>query len=52
MILQTLFQQCNKEGVEFYNEFFVLDLILVDGACAGIIAYEKATGALHVFRAK
>lgn len=52
MILQTLFQQCNKEGVEFYNEFFVVDLLLVDGSCAGIVAYELASGALHVFRAK
>ena len=52
MILQTLFQQCNKEGVEFFNEFFVLDLILVDGTCAGIVAYEIATGELHVFHAK
>ncbi len=52
MILQTLFQQCNKEGVEFYNEFFVVDLLLVDGACAGIVAYELASGQLHVFRAK
>jgi succinate dehydrogenase / fumarate reductase flavoprotein subunit len=52
MILQTLYQQCNKEGVEFYNEFFVLDLIMVDGACAGIVAYELATGELHVFHAK
>jgi succinate dehydrogenase / fumarate reductase flavoprotein subunit len=52
MILQTLFQQCNKEGVEFFNEFFVVDLLLVDGACAGIIAYEIATGSLHLFHAK
>ncbi|HVL64960.1 MAG TPA: succinate dehydrogenase flavoprotein subunit, partial [Actinomycetota bacterium] len=52
MILQTLFQQCNKQGVEFYNEFFVMDLILVDGVCGGIVAYEIATGQLHVFRAK
>ena len=52
MILQTLFQQCNKFGVEFFNEFFVLDLLLVDGTCAGIIAYEIATGELHVFRSK
>jgi len=52
MILQTLFQQCNKEGVEFFNEFFVVDLLLVDGACAGIIAYDIATGNLHVFHAK
>src|ERR671918_215902 len=47
MILQTLFQQCNKEGVEFYNEFFVMDLVMVDGACAGIVAYEIATGVVY-----
>src|SRR5918992_1380492 len=52
MILQTLFQQCNKQGVEFFNEFFVLDLLLDDGVCGGIIAYEIATGELHVFQAK
>jgi succinate dehydrogenase / fumarate reductase flavoprotein subunit len=52
MILQTLFQQCNKQGVEFFNEFFVLDLLMSDGVCAGIIAYEIGTGELHVFRAK
>ncbi|MGI8773700.1 MAG: succinate dehydrogenase flavoprotein subunit [Actinomycetota bacterium] len=52
MILQTLYQQCNKEGVEFYDEFFVLDLLMVEGACCGIIAYEIATGEIHVFHAK
>ncbi|MDQ3951795.1 MAG: FAD-binding protein, partial [Actinomycetota bacterium] len=52
MILQTLYQQCNKEGVEFYDEFFVLDLIVVDGSCAGIVAYEIATGEIHVFHSK
>ena len=52
MILQTLFQQCCKQDVEFFNEFFVLDLLINDGVCAGIIAYEMATGELHVFKAK
>ena len=56
MILQTLYQNCVKEGVEFYNEFYVLDLILVerDGRkeTAGVVAYELATGAIHVFHAK
>ena len=52
MILQTLYQQCNKEGVEFYDEFFVLDLIMVDGSCAGIVAYEIGTGEIHVFHSK
>ncbi|MGW7351405.1 succinate dehydrogenase flavoprotein subunit [Streptomyces sp. Z26] len=56
MILQTLYQNCVKEGVEFYNEFYVLDLLLgeSDGVrrTAGVVAYELATGEIHVFRAK
>jgi succinate dehydrogenase / fumarate reductase flavoprotein subunit len=56
MILQTLYQNCVKQGVEFYNEFYVLDLLLreVDGhqQTAGVVAYELATGELHVFQAK
>jgi len=52
MILQTLFQQCVKEGIEFYNEFYVLDLLLNDGRTAGVVAYELATGEIHVFQAK
>jgi succinate dehydrogenase / fumarate reductase flavoprotein subunit len=52
MILQTLFQQCVKQNVEFYNEFFVLDVIVIDGSCGGIIAYEIASGEIHVFKAK
>ncbi|MHB8511045.1 MAG: succinate dehydrogenase flavoprotein subunit [Actinomycetota bacterium] len=52
MILQTLFQQCVKQGVEFFNEFYALDLIMKDDRVAGIVAYELATGELHVFRCK
>jgi succinate dehydrogenase / fumarate reductase, flavoprotein subunit len=52
MILQTLYQQCIKRGVRFFNEFYVLDLLLTDGRTAGVVAYELATGELHVFRAK
>jgi succinate dehydrogenase / fumarate reductase, flavoprotein subunit len=56
MILQTLYQQCLKRDVEFYNEFYVLDLLFteVDGVrrTAGVVAYELATGEIHVFRAK
>ncbi|MGC2942276.1 succinate dehydrogenase flavoprotein subunit [Brevibacterium sp. FAM 24638] len=56
MILQTLYQQCVKHGVEFYNEFYVLDLVMteVDGVKrpAGVVAYELATGEIHVFQAK
>ncbi|HYR63683.1 MAG TPA: succinate dehydrogenase flavoprotein subunit, partial [Actinomycetota bacterium] len=60
MILQTLFQQCVRNHVQFFNEWFVLDLILTGppGAgsaerhCAGVIAYELKTGQLHVLHAK
>ncbi|WP_130797451.1 succinate dehydrogenase flavoprotein subunit [Streptomyces otsuchiensis] len=56
MILQTLYQACVKEGVEFYNEFYVLDVLLneVDGVrkASGVVALELATGELHVFQAK
>ncbi|MFQ6225849.1 succinate dehydrogenase flavoprotein subunit [Nocardia sp. NPDC002869] len=56
MILQTLYQNCVKHDVEFYNEFYVLDLVLTDTdhgqVATGVVAYELATGELHVFHAK
>ena len=52
MILQTLYQQNVKQGTVFFDEFYVLDVLLVDGRAAGVVAYELATGELHVFRAK
>ncbi|NLU66802.1 succinate dehydrogenase flavoprotein subunit [Streptomyces sp. HNM0574] len=59
MILQTLYQNCVKEGVEFYNEFYVLDLLLNEDSAngggkktAGVVAYELATGEIHIFQAK
>ena len=53
MILQTLYQQCVKRDVRFFNEFYCLDYLRDEGGhTAGIVAYELATGELHVFRAK
>ena len=53
MILQTLYQQCVKRDVRFFNEFYCLDLLLDErGHTAGVVAYELATGEIHVFRAK
>lgn len=65
MILQTLYQNCVKHNVEFFNEYYVLDMLTVDEEVtgedgktrigkrvAGVVAYDLASGELHVFQAK
>lgn len=52
MILQTLYQQCVKHNITFYNEFHVTDVIIEDGVAKGLVALELATGELHLFQAK
>ena len=52
MILQTLYQQCIKNEVRFYDEFQIIDVIIDGSRCKGLVAVELATGAIHIFRAK
>ena len=52
MILQTLYQQCIKHGVQFFDEFQVVDIIVKNGACLGVVAYEIDSGEIHVFRSR
>jgi succinate dehydrogenase / fumarate reductase flavoprotein subunit len=52
MILQTLYQQCIKNEVTFFDEFFVVDAVISGNTCGGVVALELATGELHLFRAK
>ncbi|MCL2463792.1 MAG: FAD-binding protein, partial [Micrococcales bacterium] len=64
MILQTLYQNCVRQHVEFYDEYYVLDLLVDHDLAAshvpagepvhatGVVAYELATGEIHVFGAK
>ena len=52
MILQTLYQQCIKNEVHFFDEFQVVDMIVVDGRVAGVIAIELGTGEFHIFHGK
>jgi succinate dehydrogenase / fumarate reductase flavoprotein subunit len=52
MILQTLYQQCIKNEVAFFDEFQVVDLLLDGTTTQGVVAVELATGELHVFAAK
>jgi succinate dehydrogenase / fumarate reductase flavoprotein subunit len=50
MILQTLYQQCIKHGVEFFDEYHVVDLLVEAGSTRGVVGYRIADGELHVFR--
>ncbi|MAT95643.1 MAG: succinate dehydrogenase flavoprotein subunit [Anaerolineaceae bacterium] len=52
MILQTLYQQCIKNKVNFFDEFHVVDLIRVDNTVRGVVAIEISTGEFHVFHSK
>ena len=52
MILQTLYQQCLKNNVTFFDEYQVLDFLIVNGKAAGVVAVQLATGELHTFHAK
>ncbi len=52
MILQTLYQQCLKNNVNFFDEFQVLDLLINDGKAVGVVAVNLADGELHTFHAK
>ena len=51
-ILHTLYQQSLKHGVEFFVEYFAIDLIMdEEGACRGVLAWCLDDGTMHRFRA-
>ena len=52
MILQTLYQQCIKNNVNFFDEFHVVDVIMNGDACVGAVAMQLSTGEYHIFHAK
>ena len=52
MILQTLYQQCIKNKVSFFNEYQVLDVLFQDKKCAGVVTLDLASGEIIIFRAK
>ena len=51
-ILHTLYGQSVKEKVDFFIEYFALDLIMDDGACKGVTAWKLDDGTLHRFNAQ
>jgi succinate dehydrogenase / fumarate reductase flavoprotein subunit len=52
MILQTLYQQCIKNEVDFFDEFHVVDVVFDGRTCTGVVAIELRTGELHTFKTK
>jgi succinate dehydrogenase / fumarate reductase flavoprotein subunit len=52
MILQTLYQQCIKNNVNFFDEYHVVDLIFNNGKVAGVVAINMDRGDLHMFQGK
>ncbi|MGH8372680.1 MAG: succinate dehydrogenase flavoprotein subunit [Gammaproteobacteria bacterium] len=51
-MLHTLYQQSLKHQAEFFIEYFAIDLLMEDGICRGVIAWDLTTGQLHRFLAQ
>lgn len=51
-ILHTLYDQCNRAGIPFYNERFLLDILVENGRAKGVSALNIRTGETEVFAAK
>lgn len=52
VMLHTLYENCIKNNVKFFSEFFVTDLIIEDGICKGLTAIDISNSEVHVFHAK
>ncbi|KAI1118946.1 hypothetical protein F5Y14DRAFT_438412 [Nemania sp. NC0429] len=51
-LLHTLYGQSLRHNTNYFIEFFALDLIMEDGECRGVLAYNQEDGTLHRFLAK
>jgi succinate dehydrogenase / fumarate reductase flavoprotein subunit len=52
VILHTLYEQCVKHKVHFFNEFQVFSLLVENDICRGLTAWDIRNGGLHIFHAK
>jgi succinate dehydrogenase / fumarate reductase flavoprotein subunit len=52
VLLHTLYEQCLKHNVLFFNEFQVLSLLLENDAARGLVAWDIRAGGLHIFHAR
>ncbi len=51
-LIHTLYGECVREETSFFIEYFVLDLIMEDGECRGVLAWKLDDGTLHRFKAQ
>lgn len=52
VMLQTLFENCIKNQVSFFSEYFVTQLLVENNVCKGVVAIDISTGEIHTFHAK
>lgn len=52
VMLHTLYENCIKNNVNFFSEYFVTELLVENGVCSGVVAIEILTGEVHTFHAK
>ena len=52
VLLHTLYEQCLKHNVHFYNEFQVFSLLIHDDISQGVVAWDIQKGGLHIFHSK
>lgn len=52
VMLQTLFENCIKNQVNFFSEYFVTELLMKNGICIGVIAFDITNGELAIFHGK
>ncbi len=52
VMLHTLYENCVKNEVNFFSEYFVTELLYENGVCSGVVAIEILTGEIHTFHAK
>lgn len=52
VVLHTLYEQCVKHNVHFYNEFQVFSLLIEDDISRGVVAWDIRNGGLHIFHSK
>ncbi len=51
-LLQTIYEQAHREGIEVFDEWYMADLIYKDGKVSGVVAYDIRTSKPAIFNAK